>query len=263
MAESQGLDPRHDPIYQRGYDPAVHGDIAASSAEQAPSRRSRVRHTADEQRFAPPGAPERERPPSARPRAEAGAAGGDGAGVGWIAPPDPSSSAGTGVRNARSAQGETGTEAETGPANGIASDRILVVGGPDVASESARDAGADAASVPPWRNPYLVGLTVAGVVLAVAGFQMFRAALQTIYVDFARSGVIYGEAPAEDAPDPTDQLVSMQLGWSLGPLLFLLGIAAVLSVLIFIAVRWRPTRKASAPSDAATGDGPLTDAERP
>jgi hypothetical protein len=259
MAESQGLDPRHDPIYQRGYDPAVHGEPQAPPAEQPSTRRSRVRRTADEQLFAPPGAPARERPLPARPRSETDARGvgaadaearrADVAETGRIAPPDWSTSSETGAGNARSNEAEGGSTVRVGP------DQVLVVGGADAVAESPVRAGAT--SVAPWRNPYLLGLTIAGVVLALAGFQMFRAALQTIYVDFAQSGVIYGEVAAEDAPDPTDQLVSMQIGWSLGPLLFVLGIAAILSVVVFVAVRWRPTQdapteKTSAETDAST-----------
>ena len=100
-----------------------------------------------------------------------------------------------------------------------------------------------------------MGLVAGGVILALVGFQMFRAALETIYVDFAESGLIYGGNGSSDVDaDPVGDLVSMQVGWSLGPLLFIVGIAAILAVLVFIAVRWRPAPRASvevAAEDAA------------
>jgi hypothetical protein len=118
----------------------------------------------------------------------------------------------------------------------------------------------------PWRNPYLLGLVIGGAVLALAGFQMFRAALETIYVDFAQTGFIFGggDTGSDEDPDPTAELVSMQLGWSLGPLLFVIGLAAILAVVIFVAVRWRPVassggrgparEKAAGDSDGDGGD---------
>jgi hypothetical protein len=109
----------------------------------------------------------------------------------------------------------------------------------------------------PWRNPYLLGLVIGGAVLALAGFQMFRAALETIYVDFAQTGFIFGggDTGSEEEPDPTAELVSMQLGWSLGPLLFVVGLAAILAVVIFVAVRWRPVARADERRPAGEDDG--------
>lgn len=262
MAESQGLDPRHDPIYQRGYDPAVHG--GESRTDAAPSRRSRARRSADDELFAPPG------PASIwdRPRADAGGPTDqrlerDGAAgpAPLIRTPDWSSFSGSG-----DAGTGTGPGADPdAPIDGAIVGGPVVVGGAGTQASpadpgGARETASGASPVPaPWRNPYLVGLFVGGAVLALVGFQMFRAALETIYVDFADSGMIFGTGgSSEDASDPVAELVSMQVGWSLGPLLFLLGIAAMLAVLVFVAVRWRPGVSASVqapvPSTAESDD---------
>lgn len=240
MAESQDLDPRHDPIYQRGYDPTVHG--AGGAPAEPESRRSRVRRTVDEELFAPPGAPRRERTeraPGRRPEPAAETA----QAPQRIDPP------------AWSPFAEVVDESP-GHEGGDDGQAVVVTAGND--ASTTRVADHRAASTPPWKNPYLVGLVIGGAVLALVGFQMFRAALETIYVDFAQSGVIYGETSgAEDTPDPSAELVSMQIGWSIGPLLFILGIAAILAVLVFVAVRWRPVAKAPARQEGEPdGRGP-------
>jgi hypothetical protein len=169
----------------------------------------------DEELFAPPGAPRRERRRTDEPAGDAPST---------IVPPEWSPGA---------PHGRSGEQADSSVADGVDADEVVAV--------VADDAGPPAPAAPPWRNPYLVGLVVGGAVLALVGFQMFRGALETIYVDFAESGLIFGgEGTADEASDPTAELVSMQLGWSLGPLLFILGLAAVLAVLVFVAVRWRP-----------------------
>lgn len=241
MAESQDLDPRHDPIYQRGYDPAVHGGAVAPSEPE--SRRSRVRRAVDEELFAPPGAPRRERTartPEGRPEPNGQT---PQAAPRRIAPPEWAPFA----QLDESPDDEGATDGQT----------VVVAAGNDSTMTTPADDDR-AASTPPWKNPYLVGLVIGGVVLALVGFQMFRAALETIYVDFAQSGVIYGETSGtEDTPDPTAELVSMQIGWSIGPLLFILGIAAILAVLVFVAVRWRPAAKAPVrPDGEPDGRGP-------
>lgn len=241
MAESQDLDPRHDPIYQRGYDPAVHGRGSASAEPE--SRRSRARRAVDDELFAPPGAPRRERSERAPERRPEPAPDAEQAPQ-RIEPPAWSPFAELVDESPDDGAGTVGQAVVVTAGNGASTARV----------EDDR-----AASTPPWKNPYLVGLVIGGAVLALVGFQMFRAALETIYVDFAQSGVIYGDTSGtEDTPDPTAELVSMQIGWSIGPLLFILGIAAILAVLVFVAVRWRPVAKASAPPEGES-DGPGPD----
>ncbi|PSL38279.1 hypothetical protein CLV49_1896 [Labedella gwakjiensis] len=240
MAESQDLDPRHDPIYQRGYDPAVHGGGRPPS--EPDSRRSRARRAVDDELFAPPGATRRERAehaPERRPEPAPDTA----RAPQRIEPPAWSPFA---ELVDESPGDEDGTDGQT----------VVVTAGNDASTTRVEDERA--ASIPPWKNPYLLGLVIGGAVLALVGFQMFRAALETIYVDFAQSGVIYGETSGtEDTPDPTAELVSMQIGWSIGPLLFILGIAAILAVLVFVAVRWRPAAKAPVrPDGEPDGRGP-------
>lgn len=267
MAESQGLDPRHDPIYQRGYDPAVHG-VRAAPADNAPTRRSRARRTSDEDLFAPPGHPAGERVDRAPERraTESGSAGTDSSST---APSATESGAPQRIAPpAWSPLAELSEEdTDTPPPAARGADGLLVVGSPESRRRDA-DGEVDPLSLPPWRNPYLLGLTVGGAVLALLGFQMFRAALETIYVDFPQSGVIYGGAVSDDdTADPTAELVSMQIGWSIGPLLFVLGIAAILAVLVFVAVRWRPPRSPSTPSptsgDEGPGEGDVSGPDRP
>lgn len=251
MAESQGLDPRHDPIYQRGYDPAVHGSGTAPG-DAEPSRRSRARRTADEQLFAPPGAPPRERPASRPEQAPTTSGPADASAAppqNRIAPPDWSPFA---APREGDSQSIAGGDRPTGVGD---SDRVVVEGGAHPHERDRPDVGSDPRSLPPWRNPYLVGLVVGGVILTLVGFQMFRAALGTIYVDFARGGILYEEMTSEDGPDPRGELIAMQIGWSLGPILFALGIATLVAVVVFVAVRWR--RVLAAPTEldrAATSD---------
>lgn len=246
MADHDGIDPRHDPIFQRGYDPAVHGEPAETGGPS--TRRSRARRESDLDLFAPPSS-----------RRGGGIEGrGEGAATDpspYAAPPS------TGRRlPGRIGAPPTADEPEESPdpfgfLTPTLSPRDEEDDGDD-ADDAERDrrrtVPAVAETVAPWRNPYLLGLVIGGAVLAIAGFQMFRAALETIYVDFAQNGFIFGgsETGAEEDPDPTAVLVSMQLGWSLGPLLFLIGLAAILSVVIFVAVRWRPVREAE---DRSTG----------
>jgi hypothetical protein len=245
MAESQGLDPRHDPIYQRGYDPAVHGDPPASASD-VPTRRARSRRTADEDRFAPPGTRSRDRsdaeparrefrddrpsdplpvtaPPAIAPPS-------------WSPRPDGTDRVSEEDRVGDGARGPVVIE------RGSAGDAV-----------DGHASDAPTRSAPPWRNPYLIGLVAGGAVLALVGFQMFRSALDTIYVDFAQGGMMFGEPTGDDTPDPRSELVAMQVGWSLGPLLFGLGIAAILAVLVFVAVRWRPSDAAVSATENEAG----------
>lgn len=247
MAESHGLDPRHDPIYQRGYDPTVHGS-GASQPEGAPSRRSRNRSSTDESLFAPPGAPPRSDDPERR-----GAATGRTRAASRDASPATDSPATDSAPPLRVQPPDwprvpDPTDGAAEPVSGSADDELVIES--DGLSQRAQDAAAAARarSVAPWRNPYLLGLAIGGAVLALLGFQMFRAALETIYVDFAQAGGIFGGEVVEEEADKSSELVSMQIGWSLGPLLFILGIAAILSVLVFVAVRWRPA--SASPDDA-------------
>lgn len=247
MADHDGIDPRHDPIFQRGYDPAVHGDPTDSGSQT--TRRSRARRESDLDLFAPP---------SSR-RAGGGEAPGDGTSPDTSRyAPSPSSS---GQRlPGRIGAPPTADEPEESPDPfGFLTPTVSPRDEDDEedADDHRRAVPAPTDTTAPWRNPYLLGLVIGGAVLAIAGFQMFRAALETIYVDFAQNGFIFGgsETGADEDPDPTAVLVSMQLGWSLGPLLFLIGLAAILSVVIFVAVRWRPVREvANGTSDGAQAD---------
>jgi hypothetical protein len=245
MADHDSIDPRHDPIFQRGYDPAVHGDPTDSGSQT--TRRSRARRESDLDLFAPPS--------SRRP------GGGEVPGDGTS--PDPSRYAPAPSSSGQPLPGRIGApptedELEESPDPfGFLAPTVSPRDADDAEDTDDADdrrvaAPAPADTTAPWRNPYLLGLVIGGAVLAIAGFQMFRAALETIYVDFAQNGFIFGgsETGADEDPDPTAVLVSMQLGWSLGPLLFLIGLAAILSVVIFVAVRWRPVREAE---DRSTG----------
>jgi hypothetical protein len=250
MADQDGIDPRHDPIFQRGYDPAVHGGPRDEASTPA-TRRSRARRDADLDLFAPPSSRSTD---ESRPGEPGGPP--TGATPRWGS--DGSSTRPVGDRPTRIAP-------PPGAAGEQAQDASFFLA-PDVAA--AGDARSDVpsptqtppASTAPWRNPYLLGLVIGGAVLALAGFQMFRAALETIYVDFAQTGFIFGggDTGSDEDPDPTAELVSMQLGWSLGPLLFVIGLAAILAVVVFVAVRWRPVAEPGGRGPArngAAGDG--------
>ncbi len=226
MPEADAIDPRHDPIYQRGYDPTVHG--APSEAETAATRRSRARRDVDLDLFAPPSSRGRRGVEGEDASGETGRTDRTRPASRSVAPPVPGDDEAV-VPTSRAADASTMDPGTRDP--------DLLVDPPSV------PAGIEPAAAPvaPWRNPYLLGLVIGGAVLALAGFQMFRSALETIYVDFARSGFIFGGGESTDeASDPTAELVSMQLGWSIGPLLFVIGLVSILSAVIFVAVRWRP-----------------------
>ncbi|RWZ52868.1 hypothetical protein ELQ90_02710 [Labedella phragmitis] len=248
MADQGGIDPRHDPIFQRGYDPAVHG----GPRDEVPvpsTRRSRARRDADLDLFAPPSSQSPDAsgtaapggvPPESRPR--------------WgsddpLPPP-------VAERPTRMVP-PPGAPAEEEPEDFLARAPKVADAGEARSNPRTESRDTDAAPTAPWRNPYLLGLVIGGAVLAVAGFQMFRAALETIYVDFAQTGFIFGggDTGSDEDADPTAELVSMQLGWSLGPLLFVVGLAAILAVVIFVAVRWRPVGRADERGPAADGGG--------
>lgn len=230
MADQDGIDPRHDPIYQRGYDPAVHGDPGRTEAPA--TRRSRARRPADLDLFAAPasrtGASAADPPTGQAPRVAAPP---------WDADEREEPDDGLDFLRPSITRAEPTTEPSAAP---LAPDRPA----PGNPASGALASGTPA--VAPWRNPYLLGLVVGGAVLALVGFQMFRAALESIYVDFAQTGLLFGgsESGAEESPDITGELVSMQIGWSIGPLLLLIGVTAILAAVIFVAVRWRPVASA-------------------
>jgi uncharacterized protein (DUF2062 family) len=87
-------------------------------------------------------------------------------------------------------------------------------------------------------NPHVVILVVGGLVLVAIGVRLYRSALAVVYSDFASrrsGGLVESDATSVDA---AEQLVSMQVEWTVGPLLIAFGVAAVLLAIVVLAVRW-------------------------
>jgi hypothetical protein len=91
----------------------------------------------------------------------------------------------------------------------------------------------EALPLSPWRNPYLVALTVLGVVLVAGGIGAFRWAVSQVYGGAAYEG---GATQEEMA----DAMLAAQLAWGLSPLLALAGVLTLVGVFFFVAWRWRP-----------------------
>lgn len=88
-------------------------------------------------------------------------------------------------------------------------------------------------------NPHVIVLIGGGLVLVAMGVSLYRSALRVVYADFTSrraEGIHESEA---GQPGVADELVRMQVEWTVGPLLILFGIAAVLLGVVVLAVRWR------------------------
>ncbi|WP_411720361.1 hypothetical protein [Mycetocola sp.] len=101
---------------------------------------------------------------------------------------------------------------------------------------NGEEPGPSALPVSPWRNPYLVALTVAGVVLIAGGIGAFRWAVKQVF-----GGAVYESGATEE--DMQEAMLAAQLAWGLSPLLALAGALTLLGVFFFAAWRWRPRRR--------------------
>jgi hypothetical protein len=88
----------------------------------------------------------------------------------------------------------------------------------------------------PWRNPYLVALTIVGVVLVAGGIGAFRWAVKQVF-----GGAVYESGGTEG--DMQEAMLVTQLAWGLSPLLALAGVLTLLGVFFFAAWRWLPQRR--------------------
>ena len=162
-----GFDPRYNPEFQRGFDPAVHNGPATS-----PQTHERI-----------PAIPEpvaqRVPPPPAQ---------------GDLVPPPP-----------------------------------LPDGDAEEFAEPAEEV-----RVSPWRNPWVIVLTIVGLILLAAGVGAFRWSVEQVYMGQ------YGFA-SEDS-EAREAWLSAQVAWGLSPLLALAGVLTLLGVIFFVAVTWRPHR---------------------
>lgn len=107
------------------------------------------------------------------------------------------------------------------------------------------------ASVSPWRNPYLIGLTVLGVMLIGGGIGGFRWSVNQIY------GGAYSGNPTE--ADAQEAMLLGQLAWGLSPLLSLAGVLTLLGVFFVVALRWRPRTRWADEEPEDSGDGSAVD----
>jgi hypothetical protein len=92
---------------------------------------------------------------------------------------------------------------------------------------------AEALSASSWRNPYILALTVLGVLLILGGIGSFRWSVEQVI-----GGAVYegGSSQAE----MEEAMLAAQLSWGLAPLLALAGALTLLGVFFFVAWRWRP-----------------------
>ncbi|MBG6237409.1 nitrogen fixation-related uncharacterized protein [Mycetocola sp. CAN_C7] len=103
---------------------------------------------------------------------------------------------------------------------------------PTTGNDDVTDAVAET-PVSPWRNPYLVALTVIGVVLLAAGIGAFRWSVEQVYG--AQFGFV--SEPDENAEQT---YLTAQIVWGLSPLLALAGVLTLLGVVFFVALHWAP-----------------------
>lgn len=166
-----GFDPRYNPEFQRGFDPAVH-----SGPETSQDTHERI--------------PSIDQPPRIPP----------------VPVPVPGGSAREDVA------ATAGTEAE------------------EIAADESDDV------VSPWKNPYIIVLTVLGVAMLAIGIGGFRWSVEQVYAGQ------FGFAGEEDAA--RDGWLAAQVAWGLTPLLALAGVLTLVGVGFFIAMTWRPYRRA-------------------
>lgn len=93
---------------------------------------------------------------------------------------------------------------------------------------------ADEVRVSPWRNPWIIVLTIVGLVLLAAGVGAFRWSVEQVYM--GQYGFTSDNAEARDA------WLSAQIAWGLSPLLALAGVLTLVGVIFFVAVTWRTHR---------------------
>ncbi|MET0932459.1 MAG: hypothetical protein ABWX56_02015 [Mycetocola sp.] len=114
--------------------------------------------------------------------------------------------------------------------------------------EEPTDAEASELPASPWRNPYLVALTVTGLALVAGGIGAFRWAVSQVY-----GGTVFESGATED--EMREAMLASQLAWGLSPLLTLAGVLTLLGVLFFVAHRWRPRRGLTDDEDASVPTG--------
>lgn len=88
----------------------------------------------------------------------------------------------------------------------------------------------------PWRNPYLIALTIVGVVLVAGGIGAFRWSVRQVF-----GGASYGSGATQ--AEMEENILAAQLAWGLSPLLAMAGLLTLLGVFFFAAWRWRPQRR--------------------
>src|SRR5690606_29069285 len=105
--------------------------------------------------------------------------------------------------------------------------------------------------VSPWRNPYLIALTVLGVVLLGGGIAAFRWSVNQVY-----GGAYSGNTTEADAQEA---MLLGQLAWGLSPLLSLAGVLTLLGVFFVVALRWRPRPRWADEEFEEQGDDAVVD----
>lgn len=113
------------------------------------------------------------------------------------------------------------------------------------------DAPVADAPLSPWRNPYLITLSVVGVLLLGGGIGAFRWSLDQIF-----GGEVYQEGLSSEEME--DAMLGVQLAWGLAPLLALAGVLTLLGVFFFVAWRWRPRVAAVDDESDVVSDANLT-----
>jgi hypothetical protein len=181
-----GFDPRYSPEFQRGFDPAVHEEIAAPTEQH-----------------------EHVQPRPITPVPEP---------IMRRIPPAPVDAA----------------EGSEQSATAGADDMFRPAESPD--QERSDEEAAPVVPASPWRNPYLVALSVAGLVLIAGGIGGFRWSLKQVF-----SGAVYGSGASEGGMP--EAMIAAQLAWGLSPLLALAGVLTLLGVFFFVAWRWSPQRR--------------------
>lgn len=189
------FDPRYSPMFQPGYDPTVHGTAPEESATHEGVALESRPAYAPTDAALPP-------EPTAL----------------WSRHPD-ASPADDSVDSMNALFEPDGTERPASDAG----DTGETGGAPQPAQPSA------------WRNPYIIVLTIIGIVLTVSGLVGYRSALDTMITYFGATSVD-GPPPAGERPD----FVMLQFNWTLGPILAVLGILTLIGVIFFVAVRWLP-----------------------
>lgn len=126
--------------------------------------------------------------------------------------------------------GASGTE---GAGVDEAADADAAIAGPEVDGTEADGGDDPQASAAPsrsslWRNPYVIVLLVAGVLLIAGGLQLYFRSIESMYTS------------RESAPQ---DLVAVQVFWGMAPVLMTAGVFTLIGVGFLAAYQWRQGRR--------------------